>query len=262
MHVQLGLGLIGIGKPWGYRVAEPLGETETQAFLEKAWRLGIRYFDTAASYGTSEERLGRFLKRLRPTERAELTIATKFGEHWDAEALQPYVDHSYAALAASLERSMERLGRIDVLQLHKTTPEVLRSEDLARAWEYAASAGISLTGPSVSDTESAWMALEDRYGMMQAPYNMENDRFGAVMDAVAARGMRIAVNRPFAMGKIIYDGSPEEGFDRIGNAFRFVLARRFEGVILTGTKSAAHLERNLQAFRYAQGLIQPQGPIS
>ena len=259
MNVQLGLGLIGIGKPWGYRPTDVPGEEEALRFLEKAWRFGIRYFDTAASYGTSEERFGHFLKGLSPAERAQLTIATKFGEHWDPAAQQPYVDHSYTALKASLDRSLERLGTIDVLQLHKTTPEVLRSEDLARAWEYAASFGIVLTGPSVSDEESARMALADRYRMMQLPFNVENTRFGVAIVAAAARSMRVAVNRPFAMGKMLYDGSSSGNFSRKVEAFRFILAQRFEGVILTGTKSAAHLAENQEAFREATGAVSTSG---
>jgi len=259
MNVQLGLGLIGIGKPWGYRPTDVPGEEEALRFLETAWRLGVRYFDTAASYGTSEERLGRFLKGLSPAERAQLTIATKFGEHWDPAAQQPYVDHSYAALKASLDRSLERLGAIDVLQLHKTTPEVLRSEDLARAWEYAASFGITVTGPSVSDDESARMAVADGYRIIQAPFNVENTRFGGVIEVAAAGGMRVAVNRPFAMGKMLYGGGPEGAFSRMVAAFRFILARRFEGVILTGTKSAAHLAENQEAFREATGAVSTPG---
>jgi aryl-alcohol dehydrogenase-like predicted oxidoreductase len=252
-HVQLGLGLIGIGRPWGYRPTETPGDGEARSFLESAWRRGIRYYDTAASYGASEQRLGGFLKTLSREERAPLTIATKFGEHWDAAAGQPYVDHSYAALKASLDRSMERLGGIDVLQLHKTTPEVLRSAELGRAWEYAAALGIAVTGPSVSDLESARIAVESGYGVMQLPYHVEDTRFEAILDAAAGKGMQIVVNRPFAMGKIVYDGGPEGAFGRMVGAFRFILARRFDGVILSGTKSAGHLEENWRAFEEACG---------
>ena len=63
------------------------GRRGSAEFLESAWRLG------------------RFLKILSPAERAQLTIATKFGEHWDAAAAQPYVNHSYAALEAGLDRT-------------------------------------------------------------------------------------------------------------------------------------------------------------
>ena len=117
-HVQLGLGLIGIGKPWGVVPHAVPTEAEAMALLEFAYESGIRYFDTAPSYGdgVSEERLGRFLQSLGTEERAQVTGATKFGEHWNRAAGEPYADHSFDALRRSLERSVERMGRVDVLQ--------------------------------------------------------------------------------------------------------------------------------------------------
>ncbi len=160
-RVEFGLGLIGIGKPWGFANPEVPGESQAMALLEKAFALGVRYFDTAPSYGCSEERLGRFLAALAPGERSAVRIATKFGEHWDETRAEPFVDHSLDALKRSLDGSVTRLGRIDFLQLHKTTPEVLTSGDLARAWQYAASLGIGAIGASVSDLESAGLAIAD-----------------------------------------------------------------------------------------------------
>lgn len=155
---QLGLGLIGIGKPWGQVPHAVPGESEARELIEFAYALGIRYFDTAPSYGDgiSEIRLGRCVPEL-----PGAVIATKMGEHWDASRNEPYADHSFDALCRSLDRSIERLGRIDVLQLHKTTPEALRSRDVERAWDYANSLGITRIGPSASDLESAAIAVAD-----------------------------------------------------------------------------------------------------
>lgn len=242
---KFGLGLIGIGKPWGYANPEVPDERRAQELLERAWMLGVRYFDTAPSYGVSEERLGRFLAGLTAEERAGAEIATKFGEHWDAARGEPFVDHSYDALARSLDGSMRRLGRIDALQLHKTTPAVLRSEALARAWETARALGIGRIGASVSDAESAEMAAaEGAFGIVQAPYNFEQRAFADVLRRAAARGMVVAVNRPFGMGRLLYERPETSKAD----AFRFVAESGFAGVVLSGTKSAAHLEENWRAF--------------
>jgi aryl-alcohol dehydrogenase-like predicted oxidoreductase len=239
--VQLGLGLIGIGKPWGHTPHEVPSDAEAAALLEFAWQLGIRYFDTAPSYGdgVSEERLGRFLRSLTPEERREAAGATKSGEHWDPASGTPYADHSYDALRRSLDRSVERMGRIDVLQLHKTTPQALASDEVARAWEYAGALGIARIGPSVSDVESARIALADpRYSVMQLPYNREHR---ALEEFVAPSRLWLAVNRPFAMGAIA-------GGDKAAS-FRFILDRGFRGVVLTGTTSPEHLRENWDAFQ-------------
>ncbi|MEO8594596.1 MAG: aldo/keto reductase [Candidatus Solibacter sp.] len=243
--VEFGLGLIGIGKPWGFAKPEVPSEEQAMELLQRAFALGIRYFDTAPSYGISEQRLSEFLAGMLPADRAALRIATKFGEHWNAAAAEPYVDHSYDALVRSLDGSLERLGRIDCLQLHKTTPEVLRSRDLERAWEYARACGVSVLGASVSDLESGGIAIEDpRLTLLQFPYNLAQTGFAETLERAAERGMRIAVNRPFGMGRILYENRECTKRD----AFAYILRRRFRGAILSGTKSPAHLEENYAAF--------------
>ena len=247
--VQLGLGLIGIGKPWGH-VPRPVPlDSEARKLLAGAVELGIRYFDTAPSYGdgVSEARLGDFLRSLTPAERNRLTIATKMGEHWNTARGEPFADHSYDALRRSLDASIERLGRIDILQLHKTTPAALASDGVARGWEYARSLGIKRLGPSLSDLESARIALHDgRYSVMQLPFNQENATFGPALEKARDAGMWVAVNRPFAMGAMVHVGVDKT------SAFRFILARRFAGVVLTGTTTIDHLRENVEAFAAAR----------
>jgi len=245
--IQLGLGLIGIGKPWGHVPRAVPSDAEAQALLEGAVELGIRYFDTAPSYGdgVSEARLGRFLRSLTAGERERLTIATKMGEHWDAARGEPFADHSFEALRRSLDASIAHVGRIDILQLHKTTPAALVSDEVGKAWEYARSLGIERVGPSVSDTESARLALEDgRYTVMQLPFSQANPTFAEVIDRARAKGVWIAVNRPFAMGAMVDAGADKSA------AFRFILDRGFTGVILTGTVSLEHLRENFEAFAH------------
>jgi aryl-alcohol dehydrogenase-like predicted oxidoreductase len=237
---QLGLGLIGIGKPWGHAPKPVPSEAEARGLLEFAYELGIRYFDTAPSYGdgVSEERLGCFLRSLTAEQRAGVTAATKFGEHWDRLRDEPYADHSREALRRSLDGSVERLGRIEILQLHKTTPAALRSADVGRGWEYARSLGIARLGPSVSDLESARMAVEaPEFALVQLPLNRANTTFAPVLEAAARRGMWVAVNRPFAMGQSVG-----------AEAFRFILEYEFPGVVLTGSTSREHLRQNREWF--------------
>jgi aryl-alcohol dehydrogenase-like predicted oxidoreductase len=88
-RLTLGLGLIGIGKPWGHTAGDVPNETQVRQLFETAFTLGIRYVDTAPSYGVSEQRLSTFLSSLTTVQRASLTLATKFGEHWDSSRQQP-----------------------------------------------------------------------------------------------------------------------------------------------------------------------------
>jgi aryl-alcohol dehydrogenase-like predicted oxidoreductase len=246
MGIELGLGLIGIGRPWGNVDPAVPDETTVLHLLDAAFENGIRYFDTAPSYGCSEHRLGIFLRSLSAAERRQVVVATKFGEHWDSESSQPFVDHSRAALKRSLDESIARLGIPDVLQLHRTTPEALMSDEVASAFEYAGAVGVRSLGASVSDAGSADMVLADPlYTVMQVPFNRENQNFQSAITRAHARGMRVAVNRPFGMGRLLVGAGA--GANR--EALAFVLRTKFQGVILTGTKSVAHLRENVGAFR-------------
>ena len=242
---QLGLGTIGIGRSWGHVNAVVPSEEDALVALSRAVEVGYGFFDTAPSYGWSEQRLGRFL---RSNGSEGLTIATKFGELWDFDRGETSVDHSYDGLCRSLDRSMELLGRIDVLQLHKTNPQVLRSPDLQRAWNYAESLGIRRIGPSVSDVESAEIAIaEPRYSVMQMPYNRSNRTFEDTLRRASARGITVLTNRPFAMGQMLHGDSPANEVE----ALSFVLSQGFGGVVLTGSKNPTHIERNMRAFQQA-----------
>ena len=81
--VQLGCGLTALGREWGAENPKIPSEKEAIEFLEYAIKEGITFFDTAPSYGYSEERLGKVLKNLSKSEREKLTIATKCGERYN-----------------------------------------------------------------------------------------------------------------------------------------------------------------------------------
>jgi aryl-alcohol dehydrogenase-like predicted oxidoreductase len=252
-NVQLGLGLIGIGREWGHAKSAVPEEKEALQFLAFAYQSGITFFDTAPSYGgISEERLGKFLKTLTPEEKQKITIASKFGDHWNQQTGTAYVDHSYDALRASLDNSLLHLKKIDLLQLHKTTPEVLSSTAFRKALEYAQSLGLSRFGASISDEESGAMVCADEsLSAIQLPYNASNTTFGRVIDLASERDKFVLINRPYNMGAMLQPGN-EIGHEQTQvAAYRFILQKNFRGVILTGTKSRHHLSENLAALKAA-----------
>jgi D-threo-aldose 1-dehydrogenase len=129
---------------------DPVSEEQAQATLERAWSLGLRFFDTAPlyGYGLGEERLGRFLRGV-PREQA--VVSTKVGRllrcdaaaNVDAAALgtfagagdlQPVWDFSYDGARRSLEESLERLGvdRVEIVLIHD--PDEAYDEALAGAY--------------------------------------------------------------------------------------------------------------------------------
>jgi aryl-alcohol dehydrogenase-like predicted oxidoreductase len=247
--IEFGLGLLTIGKSWGARPRPVPSQAEASALLDEALRLGVRVFDTAASYGDGEAKFGHWLSTLDPIVRAGLFVGAKFGEHWDENKNEPLDDHSRDALVHSLERSLARLGRIGLLQIHKTTPRVLESSALDEALAAARRAGITRFGASVREEVSARLAIADpRFSQIQVPYNLHDPRFSEIIDEATAAGKLVWTNRPLKMGALVGADATQ---NELAACFGFVLTKRFTGAVLCGTASANHLRANLKAFRQA-----------
>lgn len=250
-NVDLGCGLIAIGRQWGTTPAVP-SEEEALAFLNDAYGLGVTLFDTAPSYGLSEERLGTFLGSLDEADRDEIFVSTKCGEFWDREADMYKADHSEDALRRSIDNSLDLLGPIALLQVHKATGDVIRSKDVDRAITYAREQGIPNIGASVSDPAAANLVLDDgRFDHLQLPCNAASPQFREPIERSRQCGVVIMTNRPFQMGAIT-EGQPADKRQIAIDAFRYILGLDFDGVILTGTSNSDHLRENLAALYEVQ----------
>jgi D-threo-aldose 1-dehydrogenase len=130
---RLGLGTAPMGGL--FREAD---DSEAAEGVERAYALGLRYFDTAPlyGYGLAEQRLGR---TLRGKPREAVTVSTKVGRLLRADAppdatqyhdglsfwsgtppVNPVFDFSYDGVMRSLEESLQRLrlDRVDILYIH------------------------------------------------------------------------------------------------------------------------------------------------
>ena len=249
--LELGLGLLSIGRVWGVAQTSVPTDSGAGALLETALARGVRIFDTAPAYAASERRLGAFLRTLRAPVRDRLVVMTKMGEHWDEAAGATYVDHGRDALMRSIDRSLALLGRIDVLQLHKATEAVVDHPDVAAALAYAQSCGITCFGASVSSVEAGRQALmTQRFNCLQFPLNNRNRELSPLLEALESTRAFAITNRPFAMGAALTEAADREqaGIDAFGYLMRAV--RR--GIVLTGTGDAAHLAENIRLFRRAR----------
>lgn len=249
--LELGLGLVSIGRTWGVREVPPPAESQARDLLAAALEIGIRTFDTAPGYAASEAILGRFLAGLPASERSELTIMTKAGEHWDAGSGSTVVDHGYDTLMRSIDRSLALLGPIAVLQIHKATEDVVADPQVFKAIDYARDAGIACFGASVSTVEAGRRAVETGvYSHLQFPLNEADRKFLALLPDMAAARMRPVINRPFAMGALVQqdDARPDGVRDAAQSAYAFLCDHVDAGVVLTGTGKPAHLRQNAVNF--------------
>jgi len=139
---RLGLGTAPLGGLFA-----PVSAASAEATIERAWSLGIRYFDTAPLYGfgLAERRLGSFLRR---QKRDSFVISTKVGRLLRADdhrpnedghyrgtsAERPVLDYSYDGVLRSVEESLDRLGlgHVDILLVHD--PDAHYDEAIAGAF--------------------------------------------------------------------------------------------------------------------------------
>lgn len=247
----LGLGLVSLGRRWGHVPKPPPAEAEARRLLETAFEAGIQVYDTAPAYGTSEARLGAFLRSLTKEQRETIFIATKFGEHWNDDGTTR-IDHSYEALMRSLDRSVELLGDIDLLQVHKASVEALRGEELRWALQAVQAMDIPQFGASISDLEAGKLALEMGFHWLQMPLNVQNRALEPLVEIAEAAGTRIIANRPLAMGAAVADLPADAREQRVIDAFRYLRQANDAGITLTGTSSPVHLRQNIAAFRAAE----------
>ncbi|WP_299492520.1 aldo/keto reductase [Acaryochloris sp. IP29b_bin.137] len=98
------LPVLGLGGAGQTPLSKLGAEKEAVQMIQAAWDLGIRYFDTAASYGPSEDYLGKVL----PPYRSNLFLASKTARRDRDGAWR------------ELERSLNRLNTdyLDLWQLH------------------------------------------------------------------------------------------------------------------------------------------------
>jgi D-threo-aldose 1-dehydrogenase len=122
---RFGLGCAPLGGLY-----ESVSDEQARATVDRAWDVGVRYFDTAPLYGSglSEQRVGAALRQ-RP--RGEFVLSTKVGRlladggradpmFEGAPAAEAVFDFSYDGALRSLEASLERLGldRVDIALIH------------------------------------------------------------------------------------------------------------------------------------------------
>lgn len=132
--VGLGTNNFGLG----------MAADEVPAVVNAALEAGINFFDTADSYGASEERLGAALGR----RRDDVLIATKFASPLRGEPDTGGARPDYVRRA--VDASLKRLGtdRIDLYQIHRPDPETPIADTLGALHEIVAAGKVREIGCS------------------------------------------------------------------------------------------------------------------
>ena len=136
---SLRISVVGLGcNNFGMRI----DEAASKKVVDTALDAGIDFFDTADSYGPSEEWLGRALAG----RRDQVVIATKFGSKTNNLPGGAKPDYVHSAC----ERSLRRLGidTIDLYQLHFPDPDTPIDDTLSALEELVAAGKVREIGCS------------------------------------------------------------------------------------------------------------------
>ncbi len=246
-NVQLPiLGLGGAGKT---PLSAPNQEQAAIAQIQRALALGIRYFDTAASYGPSESYLGKVL----PDYRQEIFLASKTSARDRDGAWR------------DLERSLQRLNTdyLDLWQFHHVSFEseldtLFGDNGAAKALEEAQAQGLvrfsGITGHHEPDIIAAGL---QRYPFDHAliPVNAADSHhptpfIPSVLPVAQAQNVGITAMKVPAYGNLLKPGV----LDGMTQAMGYALSQTGVHCAVIAAKTIEQLEENVRVAQAFQPL--------
>ena len=208
--------------------------------VQRAWRLGVRYFDTAPLYGRglSETRCGLALAAM---PRNEFVLSTKVGrllvpaetgpvdDQWPGSpALRPVFDFSRDGGLRSLEESLGRLGldRVDIALVHDLDiaaaedPEHYRrgvDEAYPALAELRSQGVIKAVGAGLNSSEPLFRLAEEAdfdCFLLAGRYTLlDQSGLAELLPLCERKGISVILGGPYNSGILASDLSPGATFD-------------------------------------------------
>ncbi len=245
----LGLGAAQIGDV-------NLDDAEVGHLLNVAVDAGIKLFDTAPSYGISEERIGRHLRH----RRAEVVLSTKLGygvsgvADWTGPCITAGIDQALALL---------KTDYLDIAHFHSCPKAVLERGDVLDALEAAKRAGkVRAMAYSGENEDLAYAVACGRFDGFMASLNLCDQRIlSTALPAMQGKGFiakRAVANHPWRFAQQPVGDYCEQYWERwkamdLDNrslewgeiSLRFALGSPGVGGAVVGTSKLAHLLHSL-----------------
>lgn len=286
-HTKIGLGLAALGRPEYINIKEDesLDKSETAfkqnalTVLDAAYLFGIRYFDTAPSYGKGEA----FLQEWNDSRgHPDIALGTKWGYTYMANWELGYAgkheikEHSLEKLLEQWQHSKALLPNLKYYQVHSATfdSRILENEAvLNHLYQLKKSKGltIGITTSGVNQKAVVTAALNIKienellFDSFQVTYNVfEQDPFN-VLKQVLLQGKEVIVKEALANGRVF----PNEKFDNYKKAYqvlnqlskkykvaidavalRFVIDNLHPTYVLSGASNSLQLKQNLKALTF------------
>jgi aryl-alcohol dehydrogenase-like predicted oxidoreductase len=278
----IGLGLAAVGRPAYINLgrsddlppARSVDELRhlTHELLDAAVAAGIRYIDTARSYGLAESFLGSWLDGLAGDAPVPI-VGSKWGYTyvggWRMDVdVHEVKDHSLAAFRRQLAESRAILGRhLRLYQVHSATLEsgILDDHDVLAALAELAgegiAVGISVSGPRQGDVIrralDVRVAGRNPFSTVQATWNLLEQSAEPALAEAHAAGWGVIIKEALANGRLagrddglvaLAAAAQRHGVGPDAVAIAAVLAQPWVDVALSGAARRDQLSSNLGAL--------------
>lgn len=274
---RLGIGLAAVGRPAyinvgsadelpGRRSVEQL-RAATWDLLDAAYAAGIRWVDTARSYGRAEEFLGEWLTSRRPEG---LTVSSKWGYtyvgDWKIDApVHEVKEHGFERYRAQYTETRTLLdGHLSVYQVHSLTEQSPLFHDvrlqaaLAEAADEGLRVGFSTSGSGQADTIRRALELEVSgrrlFSTVQSTWNLLERSAERALEEAHEAGFHVLLKEVLANGRLAVRPPNEmeslasgKGVRPDALALAAALSRPWADTVLIGAVSPRQLEANLEA---------------
>lgn len=288
---KIGLGMAALGRPGYINLGHgsDLGEDKSveamqrhaDTILDLAWQKGVRYFDTARSYGKGEKFLGDWMLANGVAE-PEINVGSKWGYTYTADwriqveegEKHEVKEHSLDVLNRQIQESHAALpGHLDLYQIHSATLEsgVLENrpvlERLAELRSQDILIGLSVSGANQAAVIEKAINIEINgsrlFDSVQATWNLLDQSAGPALQAASDAGLGVIIKEAVANGRLTPANKNHKFMGKMmqlqGVADRYgvgvdavalaaVIAQPFVDITLSGAAQADHLESNLAAL--------------
>lgn len=277
---KLGLGLAALGRPEyinirdNYNIDKSLESFEQNAYemLDFAYENGIRYFDTAPSYGKGE----LFLKNWNDKQlHKDVTLSTKWGYTYVANWQLGYSgkhevkEHSIEKLKEQWQDSKELLPNLKIYQIHSATLEsgVLENKAVLNELhrlkkEHKLQIGLSSSGSNQSEIIKKALEIEINnetlFDSFQVTFNFLEQATFSVLKKVKELNKTIIVKEALANGRVFSNKNKilkslskkyNVGIDAL--ALRFVIDYLEPTYVLSGASSKKQFSENLKTLSFS-----------
>jgi aryl-alcohol dehydrogenase-like predicted oxidoreductase len=278
---KIGIGLAALGRPEYINIRENHAiDKSEEAFRENAFKVldfayanGVRFFDTAPSYGKGERYL---LDWKQDRNHSDLILSTKWGytyvANWELgyEGKHEIKEHSLDKLLEQWKVSQLLLPELQIYQVHSATLEsgILKNEAVLNKLysikkNTGVQIGISTSGDNQNEIilEALNIKVDNDYlfDSFQVTYNVLEQSTFEVLNVLKSKNKTIIIKEALANGRVFNKENKtvfpvlenlsqkyKVGIDAI--SIRFVMESINPTYVLSGASDSNQLEQNLKAL--------------